>query len=86
MNGAATRRDSYANRNSQSRDSNVDSKRNARDDPHKSRVGGYSSPTYGRDNDDSKSTATSAPRSRTTAQQHNEYEDHSSRYGPGSSR
>ncbi|XP_055310216.1 RING finger protein nhl-1 isoform X8 [Sitodiplosis mosellana] len=85
VNGA-TRRDSYANRNSQSRDSHVDPIRSSRDEPHKSRVGGYSSPTYGRDSDDSKSTAISSPRSRATAQQHNEYEDHGSRYGPGSSR
>ncbi|XP_055310204.1 RING finger protein nhl-1 isoform X4 [Sitodiplosis mosellana] len=84
VNGA-TRRDSYANRNSQSRDSHVDPIRSSRDEPHKSRVGGYSSPTYGRDSDDSKSTAISSPRSRATAQQHNEYEDHGSRYGPGSS-
>lgn len=82
VNGA-TRRDSYANRSSQSRDSHVDTKLTSREETHNSRTGGYSSPTYGRDSDDSKSTATSSPRSRAT-QQHNEYEDHSSRYEPAS--
>lgn len=51
--------------------------------------GGYNSPTYGRDSDDtSRSAATSTTRSRATAApHHNDYDDHgSSRYGSGSSR
>lgn len=58
--------------------------------------GGYNSPTYARDSDDSRSAATSSTtRSRASAAaaaaattpHHNDYDDHnSSRYGSGSSR
>lgn len=63
--------------------SNVESKRSSRGEVPNSRSGGYSSSTYALNNNDLKSPALS-PRSR--ANQHIEYEDHSSRYGPGSSR
>lgn len=60
-----SRRDSIANRSS-------------RDDAHSSsRVGGYSSPTYARDSDDSRSAVTSSIRSR--ASQNNDYGQGSSR-------
>lgn len=74
VNGSA--RDSHTNRSSQARDT-YETKRN---------VGGYSSPTHARDSDDSRSAATSTPRTRPTTNQHNDYDDHSSRYGSGSSR
>ncbi|XP_031620928.1 RING finger protein nhl-1 isoform X5 [Contarinia nasturtii] len=79
-----TSRDKYGNRASQSRDSHTDVKRSTRDEVNNSRVGGYSSPTYTRDSDDSKSAVTSSPRSR--ANQNNEFEDQNNRYGSGSSR
>lgn len=75
VNGSA-RSDSHAGRSSQARDS-YETKRG---------VGGYSSPTHARDSDDSRSAATSAPRTRAAANQHNDYDDHSSRYGSGGSR
>lgn len=78
-------RESYTNRSSQSRDTHADMKRSTRDETYNSRVGGYSSPTYGRDSDDSRSVAASSPRTR-ASQQHNDHDDHNSRYGPGSSR
>lgn len=79
-----SRRDSIANRSSQARDSYANSKGSSRDDAHSSsRVGGYSSPTYARDSDDSRSAVTSSIRSRASQ---NDYDDHSSRYGQGSSR
>lgn len=77
-------RDPRVNRSSQSRDSHTDVKRGSRDEVNSSRAGGYNSPTYARDSEESKSTVKSSPRSRAT--QHNEYEDQSSRYGPASSR
>lgn len=72
VNGSA--RDSHTSRSSQPRDT-YDTKRS---------VGGYSSPTHARDSDDSRSAATSSPRTRAT--QNNDYDDHGSRYGSGSSR
>lgn len=77
-----SRRDSIANRSSQARDSHADTKRSSRDETYNSRVGRYSSPTHARDSDDSRSAVTT-PRSR--ASQHNDYDDHNSRYGSGSS-
>lgn len=69
------------NRSSQARESYADTKRNSRDETYNSRTGGYSSPTYGSRDDDSKTT--SSIRSR--ANHHTEPDDHSSRYGTGSS-
>lgn len=77
----------YSGRASQARESYADtSRRNSRDET--SLRGGYSSPTYGRslDNDTSSSrysTATTGVRSRPSA--YTEPDDHSSRYGSGSS-
>lgn len=70
------------NRSSQARESYADTRRHSRDETYNSRVGGYSSPTYGSRDDDSKNSPTSSIRSRAN---HHADDDNSSRYGSGSS-
>lgn len=79
---AATKTDigPLLNRSNQAREAYADTRR-SRDDT--SSRGGYSSPTYGRSVDDSRYTTTPTVRSR--ANQQPAEDDHSSRYGTGSS-
>lgn len=80
-------RNTSAGRSSQTRDTYDHTRRRVSGSGGGGGGGGYSSPTYARDSDDSRSAATSTTRSRATAApHHNDYDDHSSRYGSGSSR
>lgn len=68
------------NRSNQAREAYADTRRSSRDDT--SLRAGYASPTYGRSTDDSKY---SAPTVRSRANQKYAEDDHSNRYGSGSS-